>query len=331
MKQINKILVPTDFSDNAPAAYQHAQEIANRFGAKIDLIHVIPTLKYFHESMGKLEAPLNIVNEELYPTAQKEAKQHLQEAMDNYLSDESQGETIVTIERKPSTTIAEVAKQKEYDLIVMPSKGHHESNLLRGSTTVKVIRHSEVPVFTVDGELTPEGLKQIVLPTDGSMISFAALPLALSLADIYEAEITLYHVKELYGTPLNYEGSNPNKTDKENTYEALINYLGDYLDSAGMEDIQIARGEVDFEDQFIITEGASSRRINFKTVIQKGVSAHLGIEEYASENADVVVMATHGHSGLTHFFLGSTTEKVAQMVGKPVLTVKPDSSELDEE
>lgn len=331
MKKIKKILVPTDFSDNAPFAYRHAQEIANRFGAKIDLIHVIPTLKYFNESIAKLEAPLNIMDEELYPSAQKEAQKRLQRAMDENLTDESEGEAIVHIDRKPSTTIVEVAKTEGYDLIVMPSKGRHNSNLLRGSTTSKVIRHSEVPVFTVDAGLTAEGLKKILVPTDGSIVSFSALPFALTIADIYGAEILLFHVEELYGSPLNYESRNPNKTDKVNTYEALIDHLEDYLISEGLEDVQIARGEVNFEDQFIITEGVSSRRINFNTVIQKGVSAHLGIEEYASENADIVVMATHGHSGLTHFFLGSTTEKVAQMLDKPVLTIKPDLSKPDEE
>ena len=64
-------------------------------------------------------------------------------------------------------------------------------------------------------------------------------------------------------------------------------------------------------------------------MIEKGVSAHIGIEEYAPSHADVVVMATHGHSGLAHFFLGSTTEKVAQSLDMPVLTVKPDTSKMD--
>jgi nucleotide-binding universal stress UspA family protein len=36
------------------------------------------------------------------------------------------------------------------------------------------------------------------------------------------------------------------------------------------------------------------------------------------------VMATHGHSGLAHLILGSTAEKVAQYVKKPVLTVRPE-------
>lgn len=330
MKQIKKILVPTDFSNNAQQAYRHAQEIAHRFGAKIDFIHVIPMLKYFDESMDSLESPINIVDEDQYPTAQKEAQHLLKRAMDDYIAEENKGKVIVNIDRKQAANISDTAKSGGYDLIVMASKGSHESNLLRGSTTEKVIRHSEVPVFTVDERLSSEGLKQILLPTDGSMISFTALPLALTLADIYDADITLYHVRELYGSPFEYKSRDPNKTDEANIYEAIVDHLEDYLIQEELEDIQIARGEVNFEDQFIITEGVSSHRINFYTKIEKGLSAHLGIEEYASENSDVVVMATHGHSGLAHFFLGSTTEKVSQSLDLPVLTIKPDTSNLDE-
>lgn len=330
MKSIKSILVPTDFSDNAELAYTHAQEIAHRFGAKVDLIHVIPTLKYFSESMDQLETPLDNAEKELYPTAQKEVKHRLQTAMDDYLADESKGEPIVRIDRKPWEVIAELAQDDGYDLIVMPSKGRHQSTMLRGSTTEKVIRHSQVPVFTVDDRISSEGLKQILVPTDGSMISFSALPLAVSLADIYDADITLYHVQELYGSPLESATHDPNKDDATNIYEAIIDNLQDYLSSVEAGNIQVADGEVDFEDQFVITDGASSHRINLYTVIEKGVSAHAGIQEYAAEHADAVVIATHGHSGLAHFFLGSTTEKVAQSLDKPVLTIKPDSSKFKE-
>jgi nucleotide-binding universal stress UspA family protein len=328
MQEIRKVLVPTDFSDNAATAYNHAQEIANRFGAKVDLIHIIPTLQYFRESMARIEAPLDDIDHELYPTAQKETKRMMERAMEDFLSEENRGKAIVQINRKPSTTIAEVAKANGYDLIVMASKGSHESELLRGSTTEKVIRHSEVPVFTVDAELSRDGLHNLLLPVDGSEISFTALPLALTIADIYGAEITLFHVQELYGSPLENTVHDPRNTDEVNLYESLIDQLENYLIEEGFEDIQIGRGEVDFEDQFIITEGASSHRINFHTVIEKGVSAHLGIEEYAKEHSDLVVMATHGHSGLAHFLLGSTTEKVSQSLALPVVTVKPDNNRL---
>jgi len=327
MTNVKKILVPTDFSENAIPAYTHAEEIARKFGAKIDFIHVIPTLKYFSESISRLGVPFDM-DENLYPTAQKEALHKMKGIMDDYIEEEYKGEAICQIDRKPSEAISEIAKEGKYDLIVMASRGQHDTHLLRGSTAEKVIRHSEVPVFTVDARLSSEGLKRILVPTDGSMISFSVLPTALMLADTYDAEITLYHVRELYGSFLEDEVRNPQKTDDANIYESLLDRLMDYLVQEALEEIQIARGEVDFEDRFIITEGASSHSIAFKTVIQRGVSAHVGIQEYAVDNADVVVMATHGHSGLAHFFLGSTTENVAQHLDLPVVTVKPDKEKL---
>lgn len=329
MKHLKKILVATDFSENAVPAYTHAEEIAQRFDATIDFVHVIPTLKYFNESISRLGVPFDM-DEDLYPSAQKEAEHKLKQIMDDYIKDEYKGQSICKVERKPSAAIAEIAKEGGYDLIVMASRGEHDTHLLRGSTAEKVIRHSKVPVFTVDERLSSEGLKRILLPTDGSMISFSVIPVALMLADTYDAEITLYHVLELYGSPIQDDIRNPQKSDEANVYEALIDHLEDFLIKENLDDIQISRGEVDFEDQFILTEGASSHSITFKTVIEKGVSAHLGIQEYAAEHADVVVMATHGHSGLAHFFLGSTTENVAQHLDLPVVTVKPDEKKLKE-
>ncbi|MGD8749110.1 MAG: universal stress protein [Balneolaceae bacterium] len=329
MKKINKILVPTDFSENAIPAYTHAEEIARKFGATIDFIHVIPTLKYFNQSISRLGVPFDM-DEDLYPSAQKEADHQIEKIMNDYIKEEYKGKSICKIERKPSSAISEVAKDGGYDLIVMASRGEHDTHLLRGSTAEKVIRHSEVPVFTVDARLSSEGLKRILVPTDGSMLSFSVLPTALMLADTYDAEITLYHVLELYGSPLADEIRNPQKSDEANVYEALLDHLDDYLIEEELDDIQIARGEVDFEDRFVMTEGASSHSIAFQTVIERGVSAHLAIQEYAAEHADVVVMATHGHSGLAHFFLGSTTENVAQHLDLPVVTVKPSREKMKE-
>jgi nucleotide-binding universal stress UspA family protein len=269
-----------------------------------------------------MQAPLD-VDKELYPTVQKEALHQMEQAMDDYIAEESKGEAVCKIDRKPSTTIAEYAKENSYDLIVMPTKGHHNSNLMRGSTTNKVVRHSSVPVFTVDEGLNAEGLKKIMVPTDGSALSFTALPIALTLATIYDAEIIFYHVQELYGSPLDSKSRDPKKSDEQNIYESLMGRLADYLAAEDIDNVKIARGSDEkFSDQFVISGNASSRRINIHTAIERVVSAHLGIEDYAAEHADVVVMGTHGHSGFAHLLLGSTTEKVAQSLSTPVLTVK---------
>lgn len=329
MKQIEKILVPTDLSEQSISAYTHAQEIAGKFGATIDFIHIIPTLKYFNESLSRLGAPLDM-DEDLYPTAQKEVTHQLQMLMEDYVNEASRGQAIVQIGRKASQMIASAAKEKGYDLIVMASKGGHDSELLRGSTTEKVIRYSEVPVFTIDSKLSSEGIQSLLLPTDGSMISFSALPLALTLAQTYGAKITLFHVIELYGNTLIDRERDPKETEEASIYESLMKCLQDFLAGEKMDHVQLRRGEADFEDQLVISEGASSNTITINTVLKKAVSAHHGIEEYASEHADIVTMATHGHSGLAHFFLGSTTEKVAQHLDLPVVTVKPGKDMLNE-
>ncbi|NGP89490.1 universal stress protein [Fodinibius halophilus] len=326
MKKINKILVPTDFSVNSVIAYQHAQQIAESFGAQIDLIHVIPTLKYFNDSISQLGAPISM-DSDIYPKIQEQTSEKLTEQMQMNIAEEYRGELLRPIHRRASSKICEVANEGEYDLIIMASKGGHGTPLLRGSTTEKIIRHSQVPVFTVDDSLGIEGLGRILVPTDGSDISFSALPIALSLAEIYDAELTLFHAIELYGSPMQDVIGSPQQSDESNIYTALIDSLESYL--ADNDEVSINRHKDDFEDQLVISHGASNRSVHLKTVIDKGVSAHLAIEDYASENADMVVMTTHGHSGLAHFFLGSTTEKVSQHLSIPVLTVKPEKQKLN--
>lgn len=330
MEELKKILVPTDFSDPAISAYTHAQALAAKYGAKVDFIHVVPTLKYFSQSISKLGVPLDDAEEDFYPQAQKEAEHRLRQLMEDYISEENRGEVDAKVYHKAWEVIADQAEKGGYDLIVMASRGEHESELLRGGNTEKVIRHSNVPVFTVDQRLSPEGLNRILVPTDASMISFYSLPLAMTLATTYDAEIVLFHVVELYGSlSESIPRQDPGKSEKVNIYENILDRITDFLIEHQYEDIQIRRGEVNFEDQFVITDGASSRSIRFKTVVEKAVSAHYAIEEYAPDHADAIVMATHGHSGLAHFFLGSTTEQVARHVGLPVLTIKPTKEEMD--
>ncbi|MDX1637730.1 MAG: universal stress protein [Balneolaceae bacterium] len=329
MIQINKILVPTDFSDRSIAAYTHAQELASTFGARVDMIHIVPTLKYFSESISKLGVPLD-VDEDLYPHVKDGAVHRLNGLMADYIEESNRGEALVRIERKPSRAISEYAAENGYDLIVMGSRGEHSSDVLRGSITEKVIRYSEVPVFTVDERLKPEGLKNILVPTDASSLSFTCLPLALTLAETYGARLTLFHVLELYGTLSESIERRPGNSEETDIYTHIIGKMEQYLSDHNYNTIEIRRGDEEFHDKVIITRGDRTHTIRVDTVIGRGLSAHYEIENYAPDNADLIVMTTHGHSGLAHFFLGSTTEKVAQHVDMPVVTVKPSKEKLQE-
>lgn len=323
MIRFNKILVPTDFSKGAESAYAAAQKLADTFGGKIDFFHVVPTLKYLSESAKKLGTPLDM-DKDLYPKIYEESEHRLEKAMDQFLKDESKGEAKVMIERKPSDTIANYASKQNYDLIVMGAKGRDKTKMMRGSTTEKVIRKSKVPVFSIDGRLDEHNIKNIVMPTDGSTLSYTAFPMSVALADTFNAKLTLFHVIELYGNSDIGMVPHQPQGEKVTNYENIITGLNKFLDKQNIEAIHIQRSGVSFEDNVTITSGGENKRITLETKIEKGISAHNEIEDYTSEYADLIVMATHGHSGFAHLILGSTAEKVAQYVKKPVITVRPD-------
>ncbi len=329
MITFKKILVPTDFSKGAEGAYAVAQKIADKFGGKIDFIHIVPTLKYVNESIKRLGVPLDM-NKDIYPRVVEEAEQKLKKAMDSYIADKNRGDFVVKIDRRPSESIIEYAKKNNYDLILIGAKGAHETKMLRGSVTERVIRRSKTPVFSVSSRFNTDDVKNIMITTDTSELSLASFPMAAALADSFGAHLTLFHVIELYGSISEDIPRTPAKGETISIYEAIIERLNEHLTKRKIENIHVQRTGVTFEDEVIITDGDQSRTIPLYTKIEKGVSAHYEIENYASESADLVVMATHGHSGFAHLILGSTAEKVAQYVSKPVITVRPDEKDFEE-
>lgn len=148
MNAINRILVPMDLSGRNLNAYKHAQEIASRHAAKIDVIHIIPMWRYFSESLEQLNMPLDM-EDDLYPNSQEWASAKINKLMDRYLDPESKGKAVVRISHNPSRVITEYAEEGNYDLIVMDS-GRHTADLLGGSITKKVIHHSHIPVLHTD-------------------------------------------------------------------------------------------------------------------------------------------------------------------------------------
>ena len=320
MLNIKKILVPTDFSENASRAYSYAQQIASRYDATVDFIHVIPTLQYFSDSMQQLGMPLDM-EKDIYPHAKEQASGKINERMENYLLPENKGRGIVQINTKPSKAITNHAEEEGYDLIVMAAKGGHESDLLRGSITEKIIRYSKTPVLTTQ-QNTSDQIKNVLVPTDGSQASLKALTMAISIALNHDASITLFHVLELHGSLTENVVKNVHKSKRENIRDVIYDALDKFAANTDGK-LKLNRGK-NFESQLVVTEEDSTATINLTTVIQKSVSAHHGITEYANDHADLTVLATHGRSGLAHLFLGSTTEKVVQHSACPILTIKPD-------
>jgi nucleotide-binding universal stress UspA family protein len=316
MSKIKNILVPTDFSEDSHHALAAANSLALKFDAEIDLIYVVPSLQTF---LRFITADMNT---EYMDTLIDQAEKMIQVEL-NSLDEKNQGEATIKMEKKPGEAILEHLKSKKYDLVVMGSRGSDKTKLGRGSTAQYVIRGSDVPVLCVDKELLSRNMKTILVPTDGSELSFTALSTAAIMAKLWDADIHLLYVHEYRGGLVENVHMPEEGMQKDLVYERLMMKLDRFMKKSKTGGLQLKRGEELFRDMLVLDEPGEANEIVLITEVVSGFSSHFEIEQYANSTADLVVMATHGHSGFAHMMLGSVTEKVIQHVNKPVLTVRP--------
>lgn len=319
----HNILIPTDFSEESISVLKLAESFVNDFGSTIHLMHVVPVTKYFAESFAHIGYPYDL-EKELYPKALNVAHNKLESLAEKYIKKENRGRMVSIIDRSPSSAIIQQANSGRYDIIIMATRGEHGSEFLRGSVTEKVIRRSEIPVFSMEKPFKAEDLNNIMVPLDMSDASFVALPVAVQIANTFGASLTLFHSVELYTADVEMIPLFPPFDDEDAIKGSLLNKVGEYLDRNKELGLKFVRDDEKGIYTFVGDLNGEKLSIKVRVKVTKGFSANRDIVDYANGNADMVIMSTHGHTGLARLFLGSTTEQVSQHVHVPLLTVRPD-------
>jgi nucleotide-binding universal stress UspA family protein len=297
--KIQKILAPTDFSGQSLAGVRYAMNLRLKFGSSLSFLHVIePT-----PPMAGIESlVLAQSDSEVAAWALKElAKLARREAGD--------GKQVTSLVRmgKPFHEITIEAGESQADLIVIATHGYTGvEHLLVGSTAERVVRHASCPVLTVPtrtppkrtGKISPLKIKKILVPIDFSAISKGALPWAVFLADQFNAELVLLHVEEKF--PIDYLLGR----------ELLSHTMAPLIKQAGA-DLERQAGELRK------TTGA-----NISAVARVGKPFQEICRAAEGLGADMIVLTTHGHTGLKHVWLGSTAERVVRHAPCPVLVVR---------
>ena len=144
-------------------------------------------------------------------------------------------------------------------------------------------------------------IRKILLPTDFSAHSRDAQAWATELARRYDASLTLVHVYQ----PISYALPEGYVLPSANLLADLEVSLGRALDDAKKQ-----------------LEAGSGLRVD--TALMQGVP-FAEIVRFAREGSyDLIVLSTHGRTGLRHALLGSVAEKIVRKAPCPVLTVRPD-------
>lgn len=150
-------------------------------------------------------------------------------------------------------------------------------------------------------------IRRILCPVDFSACSDHALEYALTLAQTYQADIELLHVMEL-----------------ARNYAAV----GDLMSVASFD--QIAR-DTETASTTRLAELAAQARQRYPQVSEwlvKGTPFVEIIEHAKARRIDLIVMGTHGRTGLPHLLIGSCAERVVRKAPCPVLTVRHPSHEF---
>jgi nucleotide-binding universal stress UspA family protein len=136
--------------------------------------------------------------------------------------------------------------------------------------------------------------KTIVLAVDGSEGSTRAVPLAVELAKRDQAKVVIVHVDErIVG-----KGGGDIHVD-EPQIQAEAKKLGEDLSSEGIETDVVLRD------------------------VMLGGPAHVIAEVAAGAGADLIVLGTRGHSGVSGILLGSVAQRLLHLSHQPVLAVPP--------
>jgi nucleotide-binding universal stress UspA family protein len=293
MKQSNiqKILLATDFSDNAVLAHDYARYLALTLGASLHVLYVSESAQA--SSRGELPAREAHV-QTLLRTLQERMREH---------------GVIVTaqwVAGNPGAQILTAARQLDVDVIAMGMQGHtHVSYGLLGSTVEPVTRAGYCPVLTVplaQKEASSCGrtstgtiaIRRILAPIDFSTPSLDSLEHAVKLAQDLEANLVLLHVLEP-------EHGGWNLTRMEEAERIRSSWEGRLRE---------------------LVENIKSLAVSADYDIRGGRPPDSILAGALQHKCDLIVMGTHGRQGRERANVGSVAEAALKQTSCPVLTVK---------
>lgn len=289
-----RVLVPTDGSDSADSGAPHGCAVASAFGATVRALGVVDTTM-----LGPYELDEH-VETELREQADAAVARVLELASRAGVPAER-----TVVDGDPLETI--LAHADRANLLAMGTHGRTGiQRVALGSLTERVLRHAPVPILTAraDTPVPADGYDAVLVPTDGSERAEIATRHALAVAEVFDATVHAINVVD-------------------------VGRLGGGDGSGAAPEIVEMLEESGHEKVTTVADRARERGLAVTTTVVAGFPAG-DIVAYARESEiDLIVMGTHGRTGVERVFLGSTTERVIRNADCAVLAVNPPAERTD--
>jgi nucleotide-binding universal stress UspA family protein len=280
---IREVLFPTDLSPESDRAFDHARLLTERFQASLTLYHAVqvPDRRFAHWAFDH--------DHEIWEQAEKEARRCLHRRAE-ILSVSHQ----VVVERTVSVPrgLLALIRKTQPDLTVLATHGREGlSHLLLGSVAETIMQHAFRPVLCVREPDHAAALpyRRILVPTDLSLASRLAFPIASLFARTFGAEILGLHVVPS-PSRITLSGIPPENGAEIASESSLWKFF-----------------QSDFGD------------LEVTALVHAGSPWDRIVQTAREEKADLIVMATRGHDSLADRVVGSNTERVVRHAPCPVL------------
>ncbi len=278
-----KILVPVDGSHSCLHAEELAAAIAKNFKSKVTVIHVV-SHELLHAGLELRYRVSPSVRTEITNWLLQTGNKIVWDAEALFKEEGVEVDARVIEYEDPAETVIRVAKDEEYDLIVMGNRGETEVEVFSlGSMAEKVFRHAECPVLIVKQKTK---LSKILVAVDGSESAEKALEYAAQLAKKHKAKVTLLNVGE----------------------SKLFGFKPEVAREVG---------------EHILSDAAAKvKGLKLNTQLEFGNPAETLIEVAEKGNYDLIVVGSRGLSSVKRFFLGSVSDDVSHHAKCSVLIVR---------
>jgi len=276
---MKKIIVPIDFSEHSEYALETAAVLAKKYNAEILALHMLELSNALISNAENLQQEETVFYLKL-------AEQKFQDFLDkDYLKEVKV--TPLVKHFKVFSEVSDVAKEHGADLIVMGSHGASGlKEVLVGSNTEKVVRHSNIPVLVIKENPILTDFENVIFASDFSEEAIKPYLNASRMFEVLDAKMHLVYVN----LPDNRFRSS---TEIEKRVASFLKAAEGNLDKMK---------EVAYVNDYTIEKGV----LNYSNII----------------GGDLVAVATHGRKGLAHFFEGSISEDIANHSTLPVMTFK---------
>jgi nucleotide-binding universal stress UspA family protein len=284
--KINKILVPTDFSEPSFYGLDTAAEIAKKSNASIHIINVTQLSPYFYtvDPLALTPPPPAIIE----PNTD-EIKNSVIQKIENLKKRKSLAgiKVIPFADINPNIHLAitNYAESIKADLIVMGSRGAGNlKEIILGSNAERVVRFSKIPVFVVPEKIQKSAFTNIVFASDFENEAYSFFPFVYNFAGLFSSHIHLLKI---------ITASQFSKTadDKQKMYN--------------------------FAKKF---------KAKYTFALYNDYMKEEGILNYAREvKADLIAIGTHGKKGLKRFFSEDVSEGLVRISLFPLLIVNKKS------